>query len=444
MGRLFALRRGRGLGGRADALARRRFSAACEVLEGRELLATAGAASAPLPDHGASAFSHAVVEAGHRDDRPALDLSRSRDEGVGERSRSASAPGLDTSSTRGPASRDAAFLQAVQRVMGEFHVPGAVAGVWTPGRRPWVAAQGLADVADGRPISLRDRFPIRSVTKSFTVTLVLQLARTHKLSLNDPIEKYVPGIPNGDRITLAELAGMTSGVKNYTEVPAFVSALVDDLGRQWTAREIVAEAIPESPVFAPGTRYDYSNTNTLLLGMVAEQVTGRPLAQLYRARILRPLGLSATSYPDSASLPSPRATPYLVDPATGEADAIPDANLSAFGAAGGMVSTLGNLRGWGLALGTGRLIGPRLLGLAERSARPATDGPEYDRYGLGIGELEGWWGHTGEGLGFQAAVFFGPATRSVIAVALNSSQPTNVATEIFKALAPLVRPASRT
>ena len=73
-------------------------------------------------------------------------------------------------------------------------------------------------------------------------------------------------------------------------------------------------------------------------------------------------------------------------------------------------------------------------------AVPVTNGPEYDRYGLGIGELKGWWGHTGEGFGFQAATFYDPVTRSVIAVALNSTQPENVATQIFKALADVVRP----
>ncbi len=100
-----------------------------------------------------------------------------------------------------------------------------------------------------------------------------------------------------------------------------------------------------------------------------------------------------------------------------------------------MVSTLDDLHKWAKALGTGQLIGPRLHRIRLRHSRPATHGPEYDRYGLDIGKLKGGWGHTGEGLGYQAATFYDPRTGAVISVAVNSFQPVNVATEIFKAFA---------
>jgi D-alanyl-D-alanine carboxypeptidase len=103
------------------------------------------------------------------------------------------------------------YLKAVQRVMEEFHIPGVVAGVWGPEERAWKIARGVGDVRSGRPIALDDHFPIRSVTKSFTVTLILQLVRQGIISLDDPIEQYVPGIPSGNEITLAHLAAMESG-----------------------------------------------------------------------------------------------------------------------------------------------------------------------------------------------------------------------------------------
>ncbi|WZO98979.1 serine hydrolase domain-containing protein [Isosphaeraceae bacterium EP7] len=336
--------------------------------------------------------------------------------------------------------RAAALGQALQRVMDEFQVPGAVAGVLTPGMRPWLAARGSADVASGRPMTLRDNFQIRSVTKSYTVTVVLELARARRLSLSDTIGMYVPGIPNGDRITLAQLSGMRSGVENYTRVPAFGEAFVADPGRQWTDEELVGLATPESPLFEPGSQYDYSNTNTVLLGMVVEKVTGRPLGQALRGWLLSPLKLSGTSYPRSFAASRPAPTPYQVTPGTGELEALPQANLSSLGPSGAIVATLPDLLRWGKALGTGRLIGPRLLQLREGLAVPATNGPEYNRYGLGIGELKGWWGHSGDGFGFQAATFYDPVSRSVIAVALNSTQPEHVGVEIFKALADIVRP----
>ena len=331
-----------------------------------------------------------------------------------------------------------AYLAAVKRVMEEFRIPGAVAGVWMPGKKAWTTAQGVADV-DGRPISTSDRFPIRSITKSYTTTLILRLAHAGSLSLNDPISEYVPGIPNGDRITLRQLAGMRSGIKNYTVSPIFLDKFVVDLQAPWKPREIVDTATPLSPVFEPGTEYNYNNTNTILLGMVAHRVTGRSLESLFRTNFIRPLGLRDTSYPQDASIPSPHPTPYEVDPATGKLDEIPPINLSSLGAAGGLVSSLDDLARWGRALGSGVLVGPRFQRIRERASTPATDGPEYDVYGLGIGRLKGWWGHTGEALGFQAATFYDPRTRAVIAVAVNSSQATNVATEIFKALADTVR-----
>ena len=336
--------------------------------------------------------------------------------------------------------RGDAYREALLRVMEEFHIPGVIAGVWIPGKKPWKIAQGLGDVESGAPIGINDYFPIRSVTKSFTVTLILQLVRSKAISLDDPIGKYVSGIPNGNEITLADLAAMESGVKSYSDVGAFLSALTEDFSRSWTPEELVALALPESPVFAPGAEYDYSNTNCILLGMVVEKVTQEPIAETYRKRIFKPLGLRGTSYPNNTNIPTPHPTPYVVDSDTGELTELAVVNLSAFGASGGIVSTLEDLRRWGKALGNGTLIGSRLQKTRLQHSRPATSGPEYDRYGLGIGELKGWWGHTGEGLGYQAATFYDPKTHGVISVLVNSSQGVNVATEVFKALADVVHP----
>jgi len=392
----------------------RRHSLTCETLERRELLAT-------------------IIS-------PQLDQASPSAPGLLHQTANHSQHARPVRVEAGAGTRALALDQALQQVMNEFHTPGAVVGVMTPGMRPWLTARGLSDVDSGRPMTLRDQFQIRSVTKSYTVTLILELARARRLSLSDPIEMYVPGIPNGDRITLAELAGMRSGLENYTRVPAFGEAFIANPGRQWTNRELVDLAIPKSPLFEPGERYDYSNTNTVLLGMVVEQVTRRPLDQALRNMLLRPLGLSRTSYPRSFAVGRPAPTPYEVDRETGQLEALPQVNLSSLGPSGAIVTTLPDLLHWGKALGTGQLIGPRLLQLRKDLSVPRTNGPEYDRYGLGIGELKGWWGHTGEGFGFQAATFYDPVTRSVIAVALNSTQPENVATQIFKALANVVRP----
>jgi D-alanyl-D-alanine carboxypeptidase len=346
----------------------------------------------------------------------------------------------DDSGDRQPAR----YRAAVVRVMDQYRAPGVVAGVWVPGSEPWKMAFGVADVATRRPLDLRDHFSIRSVTKSFTVTVILQLARDGALSLDDPIERHVANIPNGASITLAQLAAMESGVKNYSETPAFIADLIADPGRTFTPAGLVGYAVPLSPAFAPGAQYDYSNTNTVLLGMVIERVTKTPLAEVFRTRIFEPLKLAQTTYPSAIALPDPHPTPYAVDPRTGEVDDQPFISPTGLDAAGAMVSTLDDLGAWGEALGTGRLLTPALQAQRLAHSRIATNGPVYERYGLGIGVLKGWWGHTGSGIGFQAATFHDTRSGATIAVLVNatpesnSPREDNIAQDVFAALADVV------
>ena len=336
------------------------------------------------------------------------------------------------------------YRDAVMRVMDQYRAPGVVAGVWYPGDEPWKMAFGFADLATRRPLELRDHFSIRSVTKSFTVTVILQLVRDGTLSLDDTLERYVPGVPNGASITLRQLAAMESGVKNYSETAAFTADLSRDITRTFTPAELVAYAVPLSPVFDPGAQYDYSNTNTVLLGMVIENVTRMPIADVLRARIFDPLGLTQTTYPYVIPLPDPHPTPYSVDQRNGFADDEPLLSPTGLGAAGAMVSTIDDLGTWGEALGTGRLLTPALQAERLAHSRIATNGPTYERYGLGIGTIKGWWGHTGTGLGFQAATFHDPRTGATIAVLVNATpefsavRDDNIAQEVFSALADVV------
>jgi len=346
----------------------------------------------------------------------------------------------------------ARYRVAANDVLTRFHAPGAVAGVWIPGAAPWKAPFGVANVATGRRMTIEDHFSIRSITKSFTVTAIFQLERDGALSLDDAIGKYVPGVPNGTTITLTQLAAMESGVKNYTDVIAFLEVFAQDFAKPWTSAEIVSYAIPESPVFDPAAHYNYSNTNTLLLAMVVEAVTKAPLGDFLRTRIFGPLGLSDTTYPTTVPLPDPHPLPYLADEKTGDLILVDLVNPTALGGAGAMVSTLDDLAVWAEALGTGRLLTVTQQMFRLSHSRPATDGPKYDRYGVGIGELDGWWGHTGSALGFQAAAFYDPPSGAVIAVAVNASpldstprapddedpHEPNIAEEIFRALAAVV------
>lgn len=344
-----------------------------------------------------------------------------------------------------PASR---YRLAVQRVMDQYHAPGIVAGVWLPGQPAWQHAFGVRDTVTRTPLTVDDHFPIASVTKSFTVHLILRLADLGLLSLNDSIDQYVAGIPNGNGISLLQLAAMESGIKNYTAAAAFLAQFTQDVTAPFTEQSLVNFAVAESPVFAPGAAYDYSNTNTVLLGMVAQQVTGLALADAFQLYLFSPLQLTQTSYPVQLGLPAPHPSPHDADQASGLVSALPYIHPTSLAGAGAMVSTAGDLGIWCRALGSGQLLTPSTHQLRLTHARAATNGPRYDSYGVGIGMLGGWVGHTGSSIGFQTACFFDPASGATIAVLVNATPSAsaipqdNIAEAAFIALADVVE-ASR-
>jgi D-alanyl-D-alanine carboxypeptidase len=341
----------------------------------------------------------------------------------------------------------------VTQALKEYNIPGAVLDIDTPGNR-WVHAFGLANWQANRPVKPRDHFAIRSITKSFTVTRVLQLiaASGGAVTLDDPIGNYLPNIPNGDIITIRQLGDMTSGLYNYTVDPDFQKAFGTDPTRHFPVTRLLKYALyskKHSPInFQPGAEYQYSNTNTLLLGELVVALSGKPFANTLNTAILRPLGLGGTIYVKAVDLPHPAATGYQ-----GFFDNEPDPiaiNSSSLSYAGAMASTAGDLASWGEVLVGGELLPANLQKQRFRAHRTAGDpnSPIYDRYGLGMGEIAGWWGHTGSGVGFEAAVFHNIDSGVTFAILLNASNSTDSPARIFCRLLPLLHagdaPAEKT
>ena len=170
----------------------------------------------------------------------------------------------------------------------------------------WVRALGVADRASGVPITPEVHHRIGSVTKTFTATHLLKAADKGLLSLDDTIDQYVKGVPNGDEITLRQMSDMSSGIASYTEDKQWVNEWLSDPTRDWKPEELAQIGIKESPLFDPGTEWFYSNTNYVLLGLVLEKVSGKPIDQLYQKEIIEPLDLKETSFPGADSaLPKP-------------------------------------------------------------------------------------------------------------------------------------------
>lgn len=324
-----------------------------------------------------------------------------------------------------PALLSRQLQQDVQYILDVADVPGAAVGVWTPSGS-WVQAFGRARVDPDRPLQVADIFALRSVTKSFTVTLILQLVREGRIQLDQPISTFVSGVPAGDQITLRHLAGMTSGLTDYTASRGF--AQLTTLEQFLTLDELIAFSTAEPLKFTPGSRYDYCNANTLLLGKVVEVVTGQPFGAVLQTRILDPLSMRQTAYFQGVELPDPSTRGYAFDEGAFEELRV---NYSLFGPAGAMFSTLADARVWARALSSGSLIGLELQ--AERMrGLPAVNGPIYDRYGLGMGEIQGWWGHTGEGLGYAVALFGEPLSGSAVVILLNGSNTHDMPARMFR------------
>lgn len=315
--------------------------------------------------------------------------------------------GLDPETTE-------ALNEAGATAVAETSAPGAVMAIRTADGT-WVATAGFQDWDETVPMAADVNQRIGSVTKTVTVTLLLQLAEDGALSLDDPIEQYVPGMPNGDA-TLYELAAMRSGIPSYTFDEGFQQEFFSDPETVYEPQQLVDLVKGDEPMFEPGTMMFYSNTNLVLLGMVIEQVADAPIEDVIAERIAEPLGLGATSMPTDADLPTPHAQGYTMQFVDGDdpADAT-DWNPSWAWTAGGMISDLDDLLVWGEALGTGEgLLSPEAQ--AERLSSFDFDVPVYlgpdasapqtptRAYGLGLGLANDWYGHEGELPGFNTYV----------------------------------------
>lgn len=328
------------------------------------------------------------------------------------------------------AATTATLGEAATRAYGEVSAPGAVMAI----RRPegtWTAVIGYQDWQRTVPMVADVNQRVGSVTKTFTVTALLQLAQSGALSLDDPIEKYVPGMPNGSA-TLYQLAAMRSGIPSYTFDESFQDELFANPDHKWTPQQLVDLVKDVPPMFEPGAMTYYSNTNTVLLGMVIEKVTGKSLSDVLRDQITDPLHLSATVLPTDGAFPDPHPHGYTVQ---GTDDGIPvDAtmwNPSWGWAAGALISNLDDLLTWGRALVRGDgLLSPQMQSTRLDSfdytvpvyVAPGVDAPQSPAraYGLGLSEALGWYGHTGELPGFNTVVQYRPSTDTTLVVMVNS------------------------
>jgi D-alanyl-D-alanine carboxypeptidase len=316
-------------------------------------------------------------------------------------------------------------------------VPGVLADVHIGGRQ-LRGTSGVANLVRRTPVSANGFFRIGSNTKTFLSVVVLQLAAEHRLSLNDTVGHWLPGVVHGNgndgaAITIRELLQHTSGLHNYTDdlqaQITSVKAYRKLEFHQFSRMDLLKIALAHKPYFAPGTGWHYSNTNYILLGMIVEKVTHRPWASVVARRIAGPLGLHHTFAPGtSVRLPRPHATGYLFFSRNVRIDTTAE-NMSWARSAGGLISNAADLTRFWQAIGRGTLLGPAQRREMQRTV-PADAGDAASvpgsRYGLGIFRIPltcggFYWSHEGDVPGYNTIGAVSADGRKTVVLSLNSN-----------------------
>lgn len=323
----------------------------------------------------------------------------------------------------------------------ELKVPGAVVLLRGPAG-DITYTFGSAVRRENRPVTVDDHVRVGSNTKTWTGTVILQLVQEGRIQLSDPVSKFRADVPNGEQITIEQLLTMRSGLFNYSETRELNETLDREPGKAWTQAELLALAWKNKPYFPPGQGFHYSNTNTVLLGLIAEKIDGKPLAQIFQDRLFAPLHLNQTIFPEitARTLPDPSAHGYMYgdNMLTWKTPALPadmqaaaksgalkpqdqtEANPSWGWAAGAGISTAKELALWVEALVSGRLLNPEMQKMRLESVRPMSEGDHGGAlYGMAIAKFGPLYGHTGELPGYNSFMGHDPENKLTLVVWTN-------------------------
>ncbi|MCI0768289.1 serine hydrolase domain-containing protein [Bacillus sp. TL12] len=331
-----------------------------------------------------------------------------------------------SSSSHTSTQRDRNSVKQAMRDTLHLGFPGILAKT-SEGGKTWSYAAGIADLSTKKPMKTDFRFRIGSVTKTFTATVVLQLAGENRLNLDDSIEKWLPGVIQGNgyddkQITIRQLLNHTSGIAEYTRSKDFNMM---DTKKSYTAEGLVKMGISMPSDFAPGKSWSYSNTGYVLLGILIEKVTGNSYAEEIENRIIEPLELSDTFLPGNSSvIPGTKhARGYIQLDGASEPKDVTYYNPSIGSSAGDMISTADDLNKFFSSLLSGKLLKEQQL--KQMLTTVPTGRAEIDGYGLGIYETKlpngvSIWGHGGSIPGFITFAGGTLGGKHTLAVNLNS------------------------
>jgi D-alanyl-D-alanine carboxypeptidase len=339
---------------------------------------------------------------------------------------------------------------SLQKTIGiaakDLLVPGAVVLLRTP-QGQFTVNYGTTQLGTTNAPDAHTHFRIASNTKTMTAALIMLLAQENKLNLDDPISKFVSGVPNGDKITIANLLKMRSGLYNYTESKEISDSIDHSPTKVWTPEELLTIAFKHPCNAPPGTTFEYNNTNFILLGLVVEKAEGKPLRQVMQDRLFGPLHMLDTQLPVATSdvIPKPYSHGYLYGSSSVALVGTPpyspefkaearagkvapkdytDVNHSFAAAAGGVTSNAEDLATWISTLTTGAILNPEYQRRWLDSVQlEDPDNPAGTEYGYGIARMH--WGpnafyfHGGETAGYRSFIGYDPTNKVTLIVWTN-------------------------
>jgi D-alanyl-D-alanine carboxypeptidase len=372
---------------------------------------------------------------------------------------SAEPPGAEPRTDEPPSATQARRLaldERLERLRWRAGIPGVSVAVVFPDGTTWLGQSGLADVDAGTRVSADTAFAVASITKTFTAAVVLDLVEDDLLELDGRVRAYLPDldIQMDDRTTVRQLLDHTSGLRDYFLDPRIDKALLADTSAVWSAARAIDYV--GKPYFRAGRGWHYSNTNYLVLGLLAEAVSGESLADLYRTRFIVPLGLDDTVYQPAATAEGPLARGYRfattkrssppIDLSDGSGVVPFTSVVTAAAGAGGMAASADDIARWARALYAGEALPPAALGAMLGDIERTSELDPRVPYGLGVQavEIDGRlsYGHSGRLLGFRATMRHFPTEGITIAVLTNQSRadPAVIAKSLLQvALRPIER-----
>ncbi|WP_175408062.1 serine hydrolase [Streptomyces sp. TRM64462] len=341
----------------------------------------------------------------------------------------------------------------VRQARADLGLNAVLAKVTVHGRE--VATTASGESMTGVPATTDMHFRAGGAAIPYLTNVLLQLVDEGRVGLDEPVSRWLPRLPHGDRITLRMLGSSTSGLYDYVPDPGFVQAFIDDPFRQWTPRELVAISTGKPLWYEPGTNWNYSHTNFVLLGAALEKITGTRLDRLLHQRIFRPLGLRETRNSFTPEMPQPVLHAFSDDRGRYEESTFWNPSWTiAPGAV--LTSDICDLARGAEGVGTGELTSPAAYRTLLDPGTVGKGGPtatcpatvcraqtEASHYGLGVVVKDGWIFQNPSFGGYAGVMAYLPAEGLAVAVAVTAgpeapegNNAQTVASRIAAALTP--------